>query len=127
MSVNKYGLLLVLLALPLSSACGRRSVAPPLPAVDETETFATGLDSWTPRAMDTTMPDSSEIAWSIAPSVELGNGDMAAAKVMVDNRTDAAKVWLEKEYDLAPGTTYAVRLMFDMASMDGAINAWRII
>jgi hypothetical protein len=89
--------------------------------------FDSDLEGWTPRAFDTEV-GGAEIDWSVASSSEQQTAGAGSAKYSVSNLTDAAKVFLEREFELEPNTEYDFELAFDFATDDwGDINLWTLI
>jgi hypothetical protein len=119
-------LLLGLIALAAGS-CGHRQGTDDR-LITEVENFEGGLGLWTPRALDTFVNPSDEINWNVSVSAEAARTGINAAKFSVDNRTDAAKVWLERSFDVTPNRTYDVTLNFDFGTTDfGGFNDWTVI
>jgi hypothetical protein len=119
-------ILLVLFVLTVVSCSpGRGTDDGPITA---SEGFEAGLGGWTPRAMDTTVAPGDEIDWSVSASSEAAKLGAQAAKFSVDNRTDAAKVWLERSFEVTPYRAYDLTLSFDFGTSDfGDFNNWTII
>src|SRR5688572_14497255 len=64
-----------------------------------------GLDGWTPRAIDV---DDPPVTWSVTRSTDRPFEGQGSAKFDVRNFNDAAKVWLERAFDVTPGVRYNV-------------------
>lgn len=96
--------------------------------VDQTFAFSfdTGLEAWSADATDT---DNPPVTWSIDHTMDEGNEDDGAIELTLDNVNDAAKIWVEREFDsLEPNATYDVTVSFAFATADwGDLNLWRII
>jgi hypothetical protein len=83
-----------------------------------------GLDGWTPRAIDI---DNPPVTWSITRSTERPFEGQGSAKFDVANFNDAAKVWLERAFDVTPGARYDVTVSYQFATPDFAVGSWQII
>jgi hypothetical protein len=120
--VSSAGLLAAALSL---SGCGNGDPPPdPNPSFDFS--FEDSLADWTPRAYDIEV-GGEEVDWSIATSTDRATDGGKSARFYVDNRTDAAKIFLERGFELAPGS-YDVSLAFDFATQDyGDVNLWSLI
>ena len=83
-----------------------------------------GLDGWTPRAIDI---DDPPVPWSVARSADRAFEGQGSAKFDVDNVNDAAKVWLERDFDVTPGRRYTVAVSYQFATRDLPIGSWQLI
>ncbi len=91
-----------------------------------TYSFEDGLAGWTAKAYDIEV-SGTEVDWAIDTSTERATTGTHAVKYNVNNLTDAAKIFLEREFALEPGT-YSLILDFDFASADfGDMNLWQFI
>ena len=114
---------LALLTLP---ACDG-STGPDDDPVVVTQSFEQGLGEWEPRAVDVVV-GGEEIDWSVSITDADATDGTRAARIDVENLTDAAKVWIERAVDLEPNTTYDVEIAFDFGTADwGAVNLWTIL
>jgi hypothetical protein len=96
--------------------------------VDPTYTysFEDGLDGWTAKAFDIEV-GGEDVDWSIETSTDRATAGTHAVQYHVNNLTDAAKIFLEREFTLDPGT-YTLSLDFDFATADfGDMNLWQFI
>lgn len=104
------------------------TVAALVPAVARAGTTFSGfeqdLDGWSPRAIDISDPP---VTWSITQSTDRAATGQGSAKIDVDNVNDAAKVWMERVFDVAPGQRYAVTISYDFATEDLPIGSWQLI
>ena len=82
------------------------------------------LDGWTPRAVDVEDPP---VAWSITRSTERPFEGQGSAKFDVANFNDAAKVWLERAFDVTPGARYDVTVSYAFATPDFLVGSWQVI
>ena len=82
------------------------------------------LDGWTPRAVDVNDPP---VPWSVTRSTERPFEGLGSARFDVNNVNDAAKVWLERAFDVTPGLRYDVTVSYPFATADLPIGAWQII
>jgi hypothetical protein len=127
MKATMLALLLLSLVIVGPTACGKKQ-GDGAQIVTALEGFEAGLGPWTARGLDTFVSPGDEIAWSITPSAENARTGLQSVKVSVDNRTDAAKVWLERSFDLLPSRTYDVTVAFDFGTTDfGDFNLWTIM
>jgi hypothetical protein len=100
-------------------------MAAPAPGAATFSGFEDGdLDGWTPRAIDI---DDPPVAWSITPSTERPFEGQGSARYDVANFNDAAKVWLERAFDVIPGARYDVTVSYRFATPDRPVGAWQII
>ena len=83
-----------------------------------------GLDGWTPRAIDI---DNPPVTWSVTRSTERPFEGQGSARFDVANFNDAAKVWLERSFDVTPGARYDVTVSYQFATSDLSIGSWQII
>jgi hypothetical protein len=82
------------------------------------------LDGWTPRAVDV---DNPPVTWSITRSTERPFEGQGSARFDVHNFNDAAKVWLERAFDVTPGVAYDVTVSYQFATPDSFVGSWQII
>ena len=88
-------------------------------------TFETGLAGWAPDGTDL---DDPPVEWSIEASDERADDGQNSVRLHLENLNDAGKIWIERSFELAPRTTYEVRLSYDFATADfGDVNLWRVI
>lgn len=88
-------------------------------------TFESDAGDWVPDGTDLEDPP---VTWSVERSDELAERGNWAIRLSLDNLNDAGKVWMERAFELRPGTTYDVEVAFDFASADfGEIGLWTII
>ena len=117
MRATRFGFALLALSAVLLSAPARAGT-----------TFSgfegTDLDGWTPRAIDI---DDPPVPWSITRSTERPFEGQGSARFDVDNVNDAAKVWLERTFDVTPGRRYDVTVSYQFATLDLPIGSWQLI
>jgi hypothetical protein len=88
-------------------------------------TFESDAGDWVPDGTDLEDPP---VTWSVERSDDLAEHGNWAIRLSLDNLNDAGKVWMERAFELRPGTTYDVEVAFDFASADfGEIGLWTII
>jgi len=88
-------------------------------------TFESDAGDWVPDGTDLEDPP---VTWSVERSDDLAERGNWAIRLSLDNLNDAGKVWMERAFELRPGTTYDVEVAFDFASADfGEIGLWTII
>ena len=115
---------LALLAAAALAACDG-STTGPAGRVTFTYDFESALASW---SADGTDLDDPPVDWEAARSTAEPRRGTAAVRLRLDNRNDAGKIWIEAPLALEPGTTYDVRIAFDLASADwGDLNHWTVI
>lgn len=91
-------------------------------------TFLQDLEGWTPRALDVIVSPGDEIEWTIERSLDRALVPPASVRFSADNRTDAARLWLERGVLLDPNRSYDVTIAFGFASQDyGDANLWTIM
>ena len=92
-----------------------------------TQSFEQGLGPWTAQATDVIV-GGEEIDWSVSTSDARATEGTRSVRFEVENLTDAAKVWIEREVALEPNTTYDVQIAFDFGTGDwGSVNLWTIL
>lgn len=126
--MSKHKLIAVALLIPLVAAgsCDRATEPRQLP-IEERFTFPDGLGSWEPRAVDVFV-GGEEIEWEIEWTEERSSVGEASVRFFADNRTDAAKLWIEYIFDAEPNRDYDVQVAFSFATRDWSdANLWRII
>jgi hypothetical protein len=96
-----------------------------VPEFDITDSFESGLGQWTPEALDLGEPPG---AWSVQGSTEEASAGTHSVELTLDNVSDAGKVWIERDLEVAPAQAYEVEISFDLASADfGTLNLWTVI
>jgi hypothetical protein len=113
----------------VAAACADSPTANGPPAV--VSSFEGGMDGWRARAMDTLdgSPGDGALAhWSVSRSEARATDGHYAIRIEIENNTDAAKVWLERELRVEPNRDYALEIEYDFATADfGDLNLFRII
>lgn len=103
----------------------------PLPvyARDQTRfySFEGSPQGWQPHAIDVD-DGGAKADWSIAPSAGRADDGGFSLLFLMNNLTDAGKMWIQKPFLVEPDRDYKVRMSYSFATQDfGAINLWRII
>lgn len=112
--------------LLLAAACSDSS-GPVDRRVTVGTSFEQGLGAWSVAATDV-MVGEEELAWSVTTSTERASDGATSVRFTADNRSDAAKLWIERHLDLRPNTTYQVTIFLHFATSDqGVVNLWRIL
>jgi len=112
----------------LHSAPSRLS---PLPVYSRGQTsffsFEGSLQGWQPVVLD--VQDGGATAdWSIAPSAGRADDGGFSLLFLLDNLTDAGKIWIQKPFLVEPNRKYKVKVSYSFATKDfGQLNLWRII
>ena len=89
--------------------------------------FESGMEGWTAHGVDL-LVGGQEIDWSITPSRDRASDGAQSLRIYLDNMTDAAKIWAEREITVRPNQTYEVRIDFALASADyGSLNLFRVV
>jgi hypothetical protein len=92
----------------------------------ESFSFEGNLAGWSAKATDIIV-GSEPVAWEVVVTDQSATDGTHAVRFTLDNRSDAGKVWIERSFNLEPGT-YHVHLSFDFATGDfGDLNLWTII
>jgi hypothetical protein len=100
---------------------------PRTPPIQERFIFQNDLQGWSGRAIDVHVGDD-EIDWSIEHSTERATVGSGSVRLSVDNRSDAAKLWIEYSVMVAPNADYDVRIDFSLATSDWSdVNLWRVL
>lgn len=91
----------------------------------QTFSFESGLGSWEPDATDL---DDPAIFWEIDTTTQLADDGDHAVQLRLENLNDAGKIWIERRFDVEPGTEYDVDLTFAFGTGDGgSVNLWTVI
>jgi hypothetical protein len=89
--------------------------------------FEGSLQGWNAGAADVTV-DEIPLDWSVAATKERSFDGTWSARIFVDNRSEAAKVWLSRTYQLRPLRSYDVHVEFALGTSDpGPAGAFRIL
>lgn len=90
--------------------------------------FEDGFDGWAERATEVMVGDDDEIDWEIERSVDRSFAGDVAVRMFADNRTDAARLWIERSVQLATSATYDVTIEFAFATADWSdVNLWTVL
>jgi hypothetical protein len=85
------------------------------------------MDGWEAAAADTLVAGSG-IEWWVRLSTARASDGVRSLEIYVDNRTDAAKVWIIREFPAEPDRLYRVDVTYNFASRDwGDANLWRLL
>lgn len=126
--MSRFVSLLVAGALLFGLGLGCDSSGSP-PGSIETHSFSfeEGMSGWTAQALDVEIGGDT-IEWAVEPSDNYATDGSRSVRLFAENRTDAAKIWAERSFDLAPNTTYRVQIEYQFGTSDwGDVNNWRII
>lgn len=94
---------------------------------DFSYSFEDWLSEWEPRTIDT-LDNSSVAEWTIEHTTEVEADTPGAVRYFLDNKTDAAKMWMERSFSLEPNQPYNVDISYNFGTSDfGIVNVWRII
>jgi hypothetical protein len=96
----------------LSGGCG------PGTQTSGSYSFEGSLQGWQPGALD--VAEATAAVWSIAATSEQSFAGAWSARVFLDNRSEAAKVWLSRKYQLAPFRAYDVHVEFALGTSDAS-------
>lgn len=97
-------------------------------AVQVESSFEDGFDGWAQRAAEVVVGDDDEIAWEIERSEERSFAGDVAVRMFADNRTDAARLWIERSVQLDSNRTYDVTIEFAFATADWSdVNLWTVL
>jgi hypothetical protein len=95
--------------------------------LDESFSFEADLDRWTARAVDDQIGGSIAL-WHVSRSSLRATDGSWAVELSLANYTDAAKVWLGRDFTVAPNRDYRVTIEFDFATADySQLNLFRLI
>jgi len=114
-----------------SGASGDGAGPSPVPPTPPTfaDGFETGLGAWT---RDADVPPSPEdpdvpVAWSIEPSSEVVHTGAASARFDLDGRQDDGTIWLERTFDVGPGTPWRVTVEGTWWSPSESFNTTAVV
>lgn len=94
---------------------------------DFSYSFEDGFHEWETKAMDT-LDNGSLAEWNIEHTTEVEGDTPGAARFFLDNKTDAAKIWMERSFSLEPNQSYNVDISYNFGtSVFGIVNVWKII
>lgn len=97
------------------------------PVATHSFSFEDGMNGWTAHALDIQIGEDT-IEWAVEPSGEYATDGSQSLRLYAENRTDAAKIWAERAFDLEPNSSYRVRVEYQFGTSDwGDVNNWRII
>jgi hypothetical protein len=117
--------LLFLFAGPLLSACDSTDPVSPGDPVESHFAFEVDMEGWQAAATDTLDP---LIDWHVEHTTQEAAVGEGSVEFHLANLNDAGKIWMERSFDLAPGTTYEVALDYAFATSDwGDFNLFTII
>jgi len=89
--------------------------------------FTEEIRCWNERGIDLVV-GGEEVDWAIEHTPELGYGTPGAARLYLDNSTDAGKIWMERSFKLEPNREYVVRIRYAFGTTDYSdINSWKIV
>lgn len=92
--------------------------------------FETDFDGWGIHALDVrqdTSGDSLEIPWSVTRTAARAARGRHSVEITFVNRTDAAKIWLERSFTVQPGTTYEWELRFAWYGIQSSQDGNRLL
>ena len=100
----------------------------PVEPLDQTHffSFENDLNGWRPRTFDV---DNGAIAdWEIAPTEARADDGRVSLLLLLDNSTDAGKIFVQHPFLVEPDRPYRVKVSYSFATKDfGDLNLWRII
>jgi hypothetical protein len=97
------------------------------PVIDQLFSFEADFDGWVARAVDVTFGGPAA-RWEVSRSSATATDGQWAVDLWLENNTDAAKVWLGRDFTVAPNRDYRVTIDFDFATADfGYVNHFRLI
>jgi hypothetical protein len=95
--------------------CGSKARDDP-PIARYAFSFENDMEAWSPRALDVTVAvgdSTGEIPWHIQRTNARASSGSIALEYYFFNQTDAAKIWIERDFLLQPGHNYDYELSFD--------------
>lgn len=111
----------------LAGACGSDDPIGPDPGepVERHFTFDTNMEGWQAAATDTLDPP---IDWHVTHTSDRGHPDDGSIELHLENLNDAGKIWMERDFNLAPGVTYDVSVRYALGTSDwGFVNLFTLI
>src|SRR3954466_6089447 len=79
--------------------------------------FEGSLQGWTPAAIDVALAGP-VAGWSIIPSTERSYAGVWSARVLLDNETEAGKVWIARTWRPVPSRSYDPHIEFALGTSD---------
>lgn len=99
----------------------------PIPPREENWSFEAGMEAWTAAAADIHVGGTPIDWWARLSTARASHGSRSV-EIYMDNRTDAAKVWIVRPFAVEPNRDYVVHLNFDFASRDyGDVNLFQLL
>ncbi len=123
-SLNFVFVLLMVVALSVGLSGCTQEQEPSQP-MSYSYSFEDGMQGWTSDGTDL---DNPPVNWSVERSQKLAYDGNSSVMLYLDNVNDAGKIWMEKEFNVSPGTLYNVSVSYMFATGDfGDVNLFTII
>lgn len=117
---------MVILAIGLFGLVSCNGVSDPSPEPDFTYEFDDSASGWNSHGIDL-MVGGEEVNWAVEHTPDTGHAEPGAMRFYLNNRSDAGKIWMEREFSLEPDQTYEVEVRYAFGTNDYGINLWTII
>lgn len=123
--LNRRWPLVPVLVLPLlATVCDDLGEIVIVPEFEMSFSFEAGLGAWLPGGLDLVDPP---VVWSASSSsLEASEGDRSV-RFDLDNLNGHAKIWIFREFEVAPHQRYDIDISIDLATTDASADAWQVI
>lgn len=91
--------------------------------ISEFYSFEDGDEGWQIKGTDLTLTSGVEIPWSISRTQERADDGNTSFALSLESFNSKGKIWLEKQFVVAPNSIYDVTVEFGLASTGGDLGA----
>ena len=107
------------------SACETATEPQIVPEFEYAYSFESGFEGWAPGAVDVVSPPD---AWSPQTTAAEAAQGQSSVRIDLDNQHGAAKVWLEREFEVEPDQAYTVDITLSLGSRDpDGTDPWTVL
>lgn len=108
----------------LATVCDKLGEIVIVPEFEMSFSFESGFGAWMAGGLDLLDPP---VVWSASSSsLEASDGERSV-RFDLDNLNGQAKIWIFREFEVAPGQRYDIAISFDLATADASTDAWQVI
>lgn len=122
--IRRWPLVPVLVLPLLASVCDTLGEVVIVPEFEMSFSFEAGLGAWIPGGFDLLAPP---VVWSASTSSEEASAGDRSVRFNLDNLNGQAKIWIFREFEVAPHQRYDLDISFDLATADASTDAWQVI
>jgi hypothetical protein len=95
-----------------------------VPEFEMSFSFEVGLGAWVPGGLDLADPP---VVWSASSSAAEASDGGRSVRFDLDNLNGQAKIWIIREFEVAPHQGYDIEISLDLATADASTDAWQVI